>query len=69
MKTALNKNDVMVQDGLFLEVDGFIQPAWKHEDGTIVSHWDNLTYLTVQNTDGTIEQLTHDVALEMGYEF
>jgi hypothetical protein len=69
METKLTKKDVLIQDGLSIYYDGINEPAWKHEDGTIVSHWDNLEMLLIQNSDGTIERLCHDVALELGYEF
>lgn len=42
-------------------------PAWRHEDGTIVSYWDNLPQLLIKDEMG-IRFIDHDIAVELGYE-
>ena len=64
MKTTSLK---IVEDNLFITHDGITEPAWKHEDGTIVSHWDGLEKLTIQDSDGVC-QIEHSDAKEFGYE-
>lgn len=51
-----------------LDKSGVKQPAYKHEDGTLVSSWNNLDMLLIQNEDGSIEEITHETAKELGYE-
>lgn len=51
-----------------LDKTGINQPAFKHEDGTLISCWDNLDMLLIQNEDGSIEEITHETAKELGYE-
>ena len=42
-------NKKIIQDDLFItDEKGVNQPAWKHEDGTIVSHWTGFDKLLIQ---------------------
>lgn len=50
-----------------LDEQGVNQPAWRHEDGTIVSHWDGLSKLLIHDEYG-IREIDHSVAKELGYE-
>jgi hypothetical protein len=61
MKVVPNQSDYSI-----IDKDGVEQPAWKHEDGTIVSFWDMLPKLTIKDEYGTREIL-HEEAKELGY--
>ena len=42
------------------------EPAWKHADGTLISFWDSLPELLIQDDDGA-RLISHDTAKELGY--
>lgn len=47
--------------------NGQEQPAYMHEDGTLVSYWDNLPTLLIQEPGCTPEEISHELAKELGY--
>ena len=47
--------------------NGVDQPAYLHKDGTIVSHWDNLSKLLINDEFGT-RYTSHVEAKKYGYE-
>ena len=46
---------------------GTQQPAWLHEDGTLVSYWTGLKTLLIQKNEIN-EEISHELAIELGYE-
>jgi hypothetical protein len=51
-----------------LDEQGVEQPAWLHEDGTKVSYWDAFSMLLIEDEEG-IRQISHSLAIDLGYEF
>jgi hypothetical protein len=62
MKVIIFENEYYIRDEAGVE-----QPAYKHEDGTIVSKWDNLNQLLIADEDG-VRYISHAEAVEYGYE-
>ena len=59
---------LLVQDNLvIIDNNGVEQPAWEHDDGTIISHWDSLPRLLIQDENG-VNEIEHSLAIELGYE-
>ena len=58
---------LLVQDNLvIIDNNGVEQPAWEHEDGTIISHWDSLPMLLIK--ENGVSEIEHSLAIELGYE-
>ena len=62
MKMELEKHN---GEWLLYDDAGVAHPTWIHEDGTIVSHWDNLPQLLI--CDDEVRYITHEEADLFGY--